>query len=127
MACPLWWPGCNEAETQQLSSLSLEAAHAAGVPTVVARRTLQAGNNLIGRLVASADEAVEAAVEGAGLIVLRVSLTHIAVQSGRRQVVACTGVMVQHEAAPAAPLFEGRQLPSPKAGAADFCQPLHDL
>eukprot|EP00891_Asterochloris_glomerata_P004560 jgi/Astpho2/4560/Aster-00142 len=42
-----------------------------GVPTVVARRTLPAGNNLIGRLVATADEAIKAAVEGAGLIVLQ--------------------------------------------------------
>lgn len=77
VACPLWWPGCNLGSERDSSSLSLKAVHAAGVPTVVARRTLPAGNNLIGRLVATADEAIKAAVEGAGLIVLQVSLnTH---------------------------------------------------
>ena len=84
---PAWPAVCgglaaNLTATEQLRSLSLEAAHAAGVPTVVARRTLQAGNNLIGRLVPSADEAIKAAVEGAGLIVLQVSPTHVAVQAG---------------------------------------------
>lgn len=45
----------------------------AGVPTVVARRSLPDNANLVGRRVTTGHEALRAAADGASLIILEVS------------------------------------------------------
>lgn len=81
--------------THNIYTCAYSLTHPKGVPLVVARK-MQQGPLLLGRLVASAQDAVAAAAEGANFVLLQVS---VCVSDQHTPALDCSGHVCKHRAA----------------------------